>query len=192
MLDNFNNIKTCKKCNENLPQEAFTKVKRLKSGYSSVCKKCTNVASRKYKRKYFLENKDKINSQRRKDYAENPEQRLEWSKNNPEKVKEYKKKWKDCNKHNLITGDAARRARMKLATPAYMSEFDKFLINEIYDLASKRSSNLGIKFSVDHIVPIMSEIVCGLHAPCNLQIIPFKENIIKSNKFWPDMPDKEL
>ena len=77
---------------------------------------------------------------------------------------------------------------MKNALPKFVTEFDRFLINEIYDLARQRTKLLGIKFEVDHIVPIMSDIVCGLHSPDNLQIIPAKINHKKSNKFWPDMP----
>jgi len=41
---------------------------------------------------------------------------------------------------------------------------------------------------VDHIVPLLSPLVCGLHWEGNLQIIPAGDNMIKSNRYWPDMP----
>jgi hypothetical protein len=41
---------------------------------------------------------------------------------------------------------------------------------------------------VDHIVPLQSEIVCGLHGEANLQLLTETENKVKSNKLWPDMP----
>lgn len=65
------------------------------------------------------------------------------------------------------------------ATPAWA---DKAMINKVYE----KSKCFGM--AVDHIVPIMSKIVCGLHVWDNLQLLEKGENSAKSNRHWPDMP----
>ena len=55
-------------------------------------------------------------------------------------------------------------------------------------LSSAVTRSTGVQHSVDHIVPLLHPLVCGLHVSDNLRIIPLKENQVKCNHHWPDMP----
>ena len=46
----------------------------------------------------------------------------------------------------------------------------------------KMTSQTGIKHEVDHIIPLQSPFVCGLHVEYNLQVITAKMNRSKGNK----------
>lgn len=93
--------------------------------------------------------------------------------------------WKKANPDKANASTQRRRARKAGATPAWRNEF---FIREAYHLAKLRTEATGIKWHVDHIVPLRSPVVCGLHVEQNLQIIPAVVNQVKSNLRWPDMP----
>lgn len=59
----------------------------------------------------------------------------------------------------------------------------KKIIDDIYRRAQVLTAQTGVEYSVDHIVPINNAKVCGLHIPCNLQVITLEENLKKGNKF---------
>ena len=70
---------------------------------------------------------------------------------------------------------ALRRSRKKLATPIW-ADLDK--INEVY-------ANCPNDMTVDHIIPITSPIVCGLHVSWNMQYLTRSTNSKKGNSLPP-------
>jgi hypothetical protein len=56
-------------------------------------------------------------------------------------------------------------------------------IDAIYVKARTLSESTGVTHEVDHIVPLIHPLVCGLHVEHNLQILTERENCQKSNKF---------
>jgi hypothetical protein len=59
----------------------------------------------------------------------------------------------------------------------------------MYKAAKALSMLTSEKHEVDHVVPLKSKLVCGLHCEANLQIIKRSANRSKSNRRWPDMPE---
>jgi hypothetical protein len=124
---------------------------------------------------------------------------LEWQKKNRDRVNRRSKNYRDRNasrRAEVVRGwnernqdkraAAVARRRGKLVTPAWANKSE---INKFYAEAKRLERETGIKYHVDHIVPLNSGLVCGLHVESNLQVIPAKENVLKRNLAWPDMPD---
>jgi hypothetical protein len=77
------------------------------------------------------------------------------------------------------------------ATPKWLDEkqvADFYMIKR----EANRLNNMGFNVEVDHIVPLVSEHVCGLNVPWNLKIVASKINNRKGNKYWVDMPTIDL
>lgn len=81
---------------------------------------------------------------------------------------------------------STRNRAKKQATPAWAS---KEKIKLLFKHADLINCWPGPKAQVDHIVPLKSKIVCGLHCEQNLQLLWDYENMKKSNRYWPDMPE---
>jgi hypothetical protein len=82
-------------------------------------------------------------------------------------------KWRLKNPGKNVAYVAKRRASKANATPIWS---DLKLIDEFYKKCPK-----GME--VDHIIPINSDKVCGLHIVGNLQYLSKKENAHKNNQF---------
>ncbi len=197
-------FKTCSKCGEQLTLQCFSKQEKGKYGVTSICKECTNIRSRKWytenkERKlkackdYIESNKEMIAAKSKKYREANKEMLAESGRQRYIRSKEHKKAYAQNyyleNKSEYNLRNNKRRAAKQKAIPAWAKEeFEEFIIRELYDKASRLSDLTGNSYHVDHIAPLQSDTVCGLHCFSNLQIITAQENIKKANRYWPDMP----
>jgi len=100
----------------------------------------------------------------------------------PEVLRQYRNAWKENNKTQVRADTKARRRKHRLATPKWLTRQQKSEIRQLYQIAITMTKTTGEQYVVDHIVPLRSEFVCGLHVPWNLRVIPRQENLLKSNK----------
>lgn len=199
--------KPCKKCGEFKELSYFNYGSTYKDKRVNQCKICQSIYGKHYhtKNKERQEevskiwrevNKEKIALKIKIDRQNNPEKYANrherYYQANREKVLERTTKRAKAHAKAFPEVYAAkvswRRAKKRQATPLWASEF---LISTIYAKASRLRVWLNSKFDVDHIVPLISDNVCGLHCEANLQILTEHENRVKSNTYWPDMWDKD-
>jgi 5-methylcytosine-specific restriction endonuclease McrA len=99
-----------------------------------------------------------------------------------EQLREYRNVWKENNKIQVRADTKARRRKHRQATPKWLTRAQKSQIRQLYQIAITMSQTTGEQYVVDHIVPLRSDEVCGLHVPWNLRVITQEENLKKSNK----------
>jgi hypothetical protein len=167
----------------------------------SYCRECKRIAAKLWrelnpdyqKRQYEknIEEARRKNRERTRNWCKkNPDKHREnsrkngkkWRKNNREKARE----WRQVNAERMREYNAWRRSLKKQATPPWA---DREAIKKIYDEARRLEKETGVAHHVDHIYPLNSPYLCGLHVESNLQILTRSENLTKNNKTWPGQLD---
>lgn len=83
----------------------------------------------------------------------------------------------------LALAAAAVAARRSRSTRTKLGRMHLAEIKAVYQEARRVSTETGVPHEVDHVIPLFGRTVSGLHVPWNLQILPKRENRMKSNKF---------
>lgn len=165
--------KSCTCCKEIKELDNFSKSKLTRDGYNFQCKLCIKAAKAICKSK-------KLDQylQSGRDYAK------KYKSENPELVKAMYASWAKKNRDYLNHRDSVRKAKKIRACPNWV---DQKQIRNIYTKAIAKTKETSVEYQVDHIVPLVSNTVCGLHCVANLRIITKSENSSKGNHWWPDM-----
>ena len=99
-----------------------------------------------------------------------------------EERRRNRSEYKNKNIDVVRADTSVRKRRHRDATPKWLTQEERLQMRNLYIQARKLTEIAGVRYVVDHIVPLRSEVVCGLHVPWNLQVITQEENLKKSNK----------
>lgn len=145
-------------------------------------------------------NQEKYNARKRTRYKENIEyQRKRKAQINKQKCERWKTdlKWKEQKQlqlKNWIKKNPEKRNHYeklkKLKRKSCIASWaNKKEIQNVYKKAHEATVRTGIKHHVDHVYPLISDFMCGLHVETNLQVLTEKENTSKGNRWWPGQLD---
>lgn len=139
-----------------------------------------NEARAEYFREY--NRREDVKSRKNEWYQENREQVIQAAATRPAQVKRaYRNAWKETHKVQIRADTKARRRKHRDATPTWLTRKQKSELRQLYQIAITMTQTTGEQYVVDHIYPLRSDVVCGLHVPWNLRIITQQQNLQKSN-----------
>ena len=175
-----NRTKTKEYCKANFDKRKANNIEFLKAHpdyYKNYCK-LHHTKITENRREYRKNNSKKIKERDRI-----------WSKKHKIERIEYSRKYRQENPVKILALCAKRRADKRNRTAPWA---DLDAIRDIYQVARALTKISNITFSVDHIIPMMGELVSGLHVENNLQVIPLSENLKKNNTFNPIVFAQEM
>ena len=164
--------KPCRTCGVTKLLDNFYNEKKSSDGKMRQCIQCNKIA-----RSVYRQNNREKERVRNRIYGGNNKKLIQnrverWRQNNPGKER-AKKRMREIQKINACPPWAQLGSVRKEILAHYLhAEWLESVTEE--------------KMHVDHIVPLCSDFVCGLHVPANLMVLSAKDNQSKNAYWWPE------
>jgi hypothetical protein len=204
-------MKQCIICSLTKPVTDFGKHATTADRLMQRCKTCQSAYNKQYRdghkdrikllnRELSIKNADKRREVSRQWREDNPERRKKtltdlyqrhkeagtldqyYGKRDPAEAAARAKKWRKDNPARVAYNIAQARARRLQAIPKWVTKEERDAIKGIYEQCRQKTIDTGVPHQVDHIIPLVSDIACGLHCLANLQILTADENNSKKCK----------
>lgn len=174
-------MKICTRCKAEKDENEFYPDNRVPGKFRAKCKSCMRELQRiddarpERKLAHKLYHSEDRGRRARNKYESTEKGKITRSLIN-KRYRSYPEKRAKC------TALFAKYISAKLnATPTWLTKDHLDLIEMKYKLAAYLTRETGIRWTVDHIIPLQGDNVCGLHVPWNLRVITSSENSSKSN-----------
>lgn len=171
--------KTCSCCGQAKTFSAFYKASKAKDGHGNRCKECELVYQRNRKaqkaaaaKRWYAKNRETYLTSKREATKARREVHLSVKIQAPD-LGSWRRQ------------QAQRALQKHKATPVWVDAEHHSRIRQIYAVTQLLQEATASVYHVDHIVPLFSEEVCGLHVWWNLQPLSEAANLLKNNTFEP-------
>ncbi len=185
-------MKYCPQCRVGKPKAEFYRNKARPDGLSSQCRCCCRLNTKQAWASDPEKSRERMAKYRKAFLERNPgyeagrlSHKRAYRAANKGAVSAYFSAYRAGNKPKGAASRARRRAAELKATPKWAHQR---YISMFYEIAKAEAKRIGQHVHVDHIVPLRSKTVCGLHCEHNLQLLTAAENLSKGNRTWPDKP----
>lgn len=177
----------CYSCNSRKSVSEFYPDRSRSCGYSSRCKKCSyqKEVQARYRRTQKRKEQSKRYQEKRRSEPRYKERKRDlqriWARKNSSTVRERRKRSYQenyaKNRVSYIFRTVVRKLLCRQQKPIWA---DNKKIREYYAETAAKG------LTVDHIIPLKSPLVCGLHSVENFQMLTREENSAKGIKFRQD------
>lgn len=171
--------KICSRCKEEKPIIEFYSRNRSPDGKQNHCKECH--------KKYATENR--VNGDlSAKRWRDNNKERVsvrdkEYKSTKKEHLAKLDEHWRKRNPLKLRSGNCKRRLQYLKSIPKW---YEQEHVELLYSKRDELNKIWNLRLEVDHIIPLISDTVCGLHCWHNLQLLDKSLNCSKSTNYQQD------